>query len=81
MKRMRFGDLEPGTIWRGPGDEDWWLKVDAEHVYSSCGKTPSKDRGWSIKIVDSGSEDCAGILYWTSNNSEVDVWDGKEELK
>lgn len=81
MERMKFGDLEPGTVWREPYDNDWWLKVDAKHVYGVCHKKPESHRGWGIQITGSGAKEFAGVLFWTSNDSEVVVWDGKEELK
>lgn len=81
MNLVRFGDVEPGTIWRLPEDDAWWLKVNVKYVYSECRKEPLKDRGWSIQIAGPGAKEFAGLLFWTCDNSRVIVWDGKEALK
>jgi len=77
---MKFGDLPPGTIWRIPDDDGWWLKVDAMYVYRDCFNVPPEHKGWSIQIAGSGARSFAGLLFWTSNNRDVVVWDGKEDL-
>jgi len=79
MKLAKFGDLAPGTIWRLSDDNDWWLKVDASHVYTRDRRTIPVDLGWSIRLGGTGGA-FTGSLACLFNGVEVIVWDGKEDL-
>ena len=80
MKLVKFGDLPPGTIWRMPDDNGWWLKVDASNVYRDCHNADPEHKGWSIQISGHYARSFAGLLFWTRNDRDVVVWDGKEDL-
>jgi len=79
MTLVKFGDLPPGTIWRLPDDDGWWLKVDASHVYTRDRRMIPGDLGWSIRLGCPGGV-FTGSLCCLFNGCDVIVWDGKEDL-